>query len=113
MRWVFGALVCALLLLTVPAGAQREQVRAKELTADGLVGDSRACLLGIHYVDTGTSGSVDFLDGGSGGTLRIGLATPGSSAAEDITIPGFVVFNDGIYVDVTNVTSVTVFWHQC
>lgn len=80
-------------------------------TADGTMVSGRNRLKGVVMTATGTAGSVVFKDGGASGTARLTLNTPAVADFHDIIIPGEgVLFTTDIYVDVTNVSSVTIFY---
>lgn len=66
----------------------------------------------IYIVPSASAGSVVFKDGGSGGTTKITVNTLASSTAPDyILVPGEgVLFQTDIYVTVTSVASVMVFY---
>jgi len=80
-------------------------------TADGTMVSGRNRLKGVVLTATTTAGSVVFKDGGASGTARLTVNTPAVADFHDIFIPGEgILFNTDIYVDVTNVSSVTIFY---
>lgn len=91
-------------------------VKAKTLTATGAlsIGSTRARIKGVYYVPSGTAGSISLKDGGSGGTEKLLLATPATTAgtgAMTVVIPGQgVLFEADPYLTLSNVTSVTFFY---
>jgi hypothetical protein len=90
-------------------------VKAKTLAATAAtgIGQPRARIKSIYFV-AGTAGYISFTDGGAGGTERIRLATPASTAGNGSTyvlIPGDgVVFQDDPYLTISGPTSVTFFY---
>lgn len=90
-------------------------VKAKTMATTGAtgIGLPRARIKAVYYV-AGTAGSISFKDGGAGGTERILLATPASTAGNGSTyvlIPGDgVVFSEDPYLTITGPTSVTFFY---
>lgn len=80
-------------------------------TADGSMVSGRNRLKGVVLTSSATAGSIVFKDGGASGTVRLTLNTPASAGFHDIVIPSEgVLFSSDIYVDLTNVTSVTIFY---
>lgn len=80
-------------------------------TADGTMVSGRNRLKGVVLTATTSAGSVVFKDGGASGTARLTVNTPAVADFHDISIPGEgILFNTDIYVDVTNVASVTIFY---
>jgi hypothetical protein len=88
-------------------------------TDDGVLNDQagnaigRARVKGIRIVPTAsTAGSVVFKDGGASGTTRLTLNIfAGTTGADYTLLPGEgLLFTSGIYVDVTTVASVMVFY---
>lgn len=88
-------------------------------TDDGVLNDQagnaigRAHVKGIRIVPTAsTAGSVVFKDGGASGTTRLTLNIfAGTTGADYTLLPGEgLLFTSGIYVDVTTVASVMVFY---
>jgi hypothetical protein len=80
-------------------------------TADGTMVSGRNRLKGVVLTATTTAGSVVFKDGGASGTARLTINTPAVADFHDIFIPGEgILFSTDIYVDVTNVSSVTIFY---
>jgi hypothetical protein len=84
-------------------------VSAKTLTADGSIYASRARVKGIH-VTTTSAGSVALKDGGASGTTLLDVAI-GANYSGNIIIPmDGILFETSVYLDLTNATSVTVFY---
>ena len=87
-------------------------------TSDGLLADQAGNTLGrnrvkaIYIVPDTVAGSVVFKDGGASGTTRMTINTLASSTTPDyILLPGEgLVFQTNIYVDLTSVVSVMVFY---
>ena len=72
----------------------------------------RARVKSIYIVPAATAGSVVFKDGGTGGTIRLTLNTVASATQPTyLLLPGEgVLFSTNIFVDVTNIGSVMVFY---
>lgn len=86
-------------------------VKSAVVTADGELVSGRNRLKGIVLTSTTTAGSAVFKDGGASGTTLLTLNTPAVADFHDIIIPGEgILFSTDIYVDVTNVSSVTIFY---
>ena len=84
-------------------------ISATTLTEDGSVYASRARVKGIH-VTTTSAGSVVLKDGGSSGVTRLNVAI-GANFSGNIIIPDDgILFDTNVYLDLTNATSVTVFY---
>lgn len=87
-------------------------------TTDGLLQDQASNDLGrvrvksIYIVPAAGAGSVVFKDGGASGTVRMTVNTLASSTAPNyILLPGEgLVFQTNVYVDVTDIGSVMVFY---
>lgn len=86
-------------------------VRSVTLTEDGTVYNGRQRIRHVTYVATATAGSIVLKDGGTSGTALLTVATPAVADAYDIVIPGNgILFETDVYLDLTNVTSVTFFY---
>lgn len=87
-------------------------------TTDGLLADQAGNALGrnrvkaIYIVPAAGAGSVVFKDGGASGTVKATINTLASSTAPNyILMPGEgLLFQTNIYVDVTDIGSVMVFY---
>ena len=87
-------------------------------TTDGLLADQAGNTLGrnrikaVYIVPDTVAGSVVFKDGGASGSVRLTINTLASSTTPDyILIPGEgLLFQTNIYVDLTSVVSVMVFY---
>jgi len=87
-------------------------------TTDGLLQDQAGNDLGrnrvkaVYIVPAAGAGSVIFKDGGASGTTRLTLNTlAASSSAYYMLMPGEgLLFQTDIYVDLTTVVSVMVFY---
>ena len=85
-------------------------VKAATVTAEGSAYAARARVKALSFVTTGTAGSVQIEDG-DGGTVKINIATAGVADTQHMLLPGEgVLFETGIWVVPTNVSSVTVFY---
>lgn len=88
-------------------------VKSVRLTADGQAVGYRARVKAIYGVAGASVGSVKFYDGTStSDPLLIDIDTPaGTGNNFYMMIPGEgVLFEDAIYVDVTNITGVTIYY---
>jgi hypothetical protein len=91
--------------------AMETDVSAKTLTADGTIYGARTRVKSISYLATTTAGSVKLKDGGASGTVLIDIATPAVADAYEVVIPAQgVLFETDVYLDLTDVASVTVFY---
>ena len=87
-------------------------------TTDGLLADQAGNTLGrnrvkaIYIVPAAGAGSVVFKDGGASGVVKATINTLASSSAPDyLILPGEgLLFQTNIYVDVTDIASVMVFY---
>lgn len=80
-------------------------------TSSGTMVSGRNRLKGVVMTATGTAGSVVFKNGGSSGTTLLTLNTPAVADFHDIIIPGEgVLFTTDVYVSMTDVSSVTIFY---
>jgi hypothetical protein len=87
-------------------------------TDDGVVNNQAGDALGrvrikaVYIVPAASAGSVVFKDGGASGTTRMTLNTVGSATQPTyLLLPGEgVLFSTSVYVDVTSIGSVMVFY---
>lgn len=80
-------------------------------TTDGTIVSGPARVKGVLLTTTSTAGSVVLKDGGASGTVRMTLNTPAVAEMFNALLPGEGVrFTTDVYVDVTDVSSVTVFY---
>ena len=88
-------------------------VKSVRLAADGQAVNYRVRVKAIYGVSGASAGSVKFYDGTStSGELLIDIDTPvGTGNNFYMMIPGEgVLFRTGVYVDVTNITGVTIYY---
>lgn len=87
-------------------------IKTVRKTSSAAVTSVRGRVHGFQYVASASAGSVVFKNGGSGGTSLVDVATPaGVTLTETVLFPGNgVLFDTDIYITITNVTSVTVFY---
>jgi hypothetical protein len=92
--------------------AMQTDVKAATLTSSDTAVDGRCRVKAVYYIAGASAGSVIVKDGGSGGDTVCDLATPGSATAIGyVLFPGEgVLCQTDAYVDITNATSVTVFY---
>jgi hypothetical protein len=86
-------------------------VQSTRLTADGQAVDYRVRVKAVYGLAGASAGSVKFYDGTSvSGTLKLEIDTPAGTANTFLLpIPGEgILFATGVYVDVTNITGVTI-----
>ena len=87
-------------------------------TSDGLLQDQATNNLGrvrvksVYIVPAAGAGSVVFKDGGASGTVKMTVNTLASSSSPNyILLPGEgLLFQTNVYVDVTDIVSVMVFY---
>jgi hypothetical protein len=80
-------------------------------TSDGTLVSQATRIRGILITTTTTAGSVVLKDGGSSGTAKLTINTPAVAEIFNALIPAEGVrFTSDVYLDVTNVDSVTVFY---
>jgi len=100
-------------------GMQADILASAIRTDDGLLnnqaGDSigRARIKGVRIIPTAsTAGTVVFKDGGASGTTRLTVNVfAGTTGADYMLLPHEgLLFTSGIYVDVTTIASVMVFY---
>jgi hypothetical protein len=90
-------------------GLNNSNIIATTRTDDGSIYASRARVKGVH-VTTTSAGSVVLKDGGAGGATRLNVAI-GANFSGNIIIPDDgILFDTNVYLDLTNATSVTVFY---
>ncbi len=94
----------------VLASAVRTTDRLLAYQAGNTLGRNR--IKAIYIIPAAGAGSVVFKDGGASGTVKMTVNTLASSTAPDyILLPGEgIVFLTNIYVDVTDIASVMVFY---
>jgi len=86
-------------------------VKSATATANGTMVNQPTRVKGVLITTTGTAGSVVLRDGGSGGTALITLNTPAVAEMFNALLPAEGVrFTTDVYVTVSNVASVTVFY---
>ncbi len=86
-------------------------VKSTRLTADGQAVAYRARVKTVYGLAGASAGSVKFYDGTDNtGSLLLEVDTPAGTANTFLLpIPGEgVLFTTGVYVDVTNITGVTI-----
>jgi hypothetical protein len=99
-------------------GMQTDVLASGVRTADGLLVDQAGNSLqavrikSILIVPASGAGSVTFKDGGAGGTAKFTINTLAASTNNDyLLLPGEgVLFRQNVYVDITDVASVMVFY---
>ena len=86
-------------------------VSSASATADGTLVSQGTRIKAITITTTSSAGSVVLKDGGSGGTAKLTITTPAVAEIFNVLIPGEGIrFTTDVYVDVTNVSGVTVFY---
>jgi len=86
-------------------------VQSMRLTADGQAVDYRVRVKAVYGLAGASAGSVKFYDGTDAtGALKLEIDTPAGTANTFLLpIPGEgILFATGVYVDVTNITGVTI-----
>lgn len=91
--------------------AMQTDVLSATRTSDGTLVSGPARIKGVMLTTTSTAGSVVLKDGGASGTARLTLNTPAVAEMFNALLPGEGIrFTTDVYVDVTDVSSVTVFY---
>lgn len=93
--------------------SMQTDVKSQHVTASGnIAGLGRNRLKSISYRGNGSDGYVKFRDGGASGTILCELDVGTSDTFTIyVLIPGEgILFPSGIYVDISNVNAVTVFY---
>ena len=88
-------------------------VLSTHLNTSGVVSATRNRLKGFSVVGSGTTGTVQFKDGGASGTILCEVDVPGNTNVNSfyIMIPGEgILFGTSIYATITNLGSVTAFY---
>lgn len=86
-------------------------VKSATRTGDGTLVNQPTRIKGILLTTTTTAGSVVLKDGGATGTSLITLNTPAVAEMFNALLPAEGVrFTTDVYVDLTDVASVTVFY---
>lgn len=82
-------------------------------TGDAQMINGRTRVQAIYYVSTNTAGSIRLYDGTDNTPdPEVLLATPASVGSVDLILPDAgLLFKTGVYMDLTNVTSVTLFFY--
>ena len=87
-------------------------ITATTITADGVAISSPTRVKKIYYIYGSGAGAIVLKDGGASGETLLTLTVPtsGTELSGSITIPeGGIRFGTNVYVDVTSVSSVTLF----
>lgn len=83
-------------------------VKTAKATSTGTLVSGSARLLGLHYVASGSAGTITLKDGGSGGTARLALDTPAAVGSQFVPVAGGGLrFATDVHATLSNVTSVT------
>lgn len=86
-------------------------VKSVTMTADGTAVAARTRVKGVVITTAGTAGALVFKDGGASGDTLLSINTPAATGFHDIFVPGEgILFGTDVYVDVTNVSSATIFY---
>mgnify|MGYP006298602099 FL=1 len=93
--------------------AMQYDVKATTRTDDGDIYTARTRVKSLLISPTpGSAGSVVLKDGGTSGTARLTInVASGATSPFPVVIPGEgIVFDTSVYLDLTTVASVTVFY---
>lgn len=86
-------------------------VSSATATADGTLVAQPTRIKGMLLTTTTSAGSVVLKDGGASGTTKLTINTPAVAEIFNALLPAEGIrFTSDVYVDVTNVASVTVFY---
>ena len=82
-------------------------------TGDAQMINGRTRVQAIYYVSTASAGYLRLYDGTDATPdPEVTIATPASAGAVDIILPDAgILFKEGVYMDLSNVTSVTLFFY--
>lgn len=82
-------------------------------TGDAQMINGRTRVQAIYYVSTNTAGTIRLYDGTDNTPdPEVLLATPASVGSVDLILPDAgLLFKEGVYMDLSNVTSVTLFFY--
>ena len=82
-------------------------------TGDSQMINGRTRVQAIYYVSTTSAGYIRLYDGtDSTPDPEVTLASPASAGAVDVILPDAgLLFKEGVYMDLSNVTSVTLFFY--
>ena len=82
-------------------------------TGDAQMINGRTRVQAIYYVSTASAGYIRLYDGTDATPdPEVTIATPASAGAVDIILPDAgLLFKEGVYMDLSNVTSVTLFFY--
>ena len=85
---------------------------AATVTATGVAINRRTRVKSIQYLTSGGgAGQITLKDGGSGGTVRIDLATVAVAGSQSVYIPDDgVLFTTNVHATLTNISSLTIFY---
>ena len=73
--------------------------------------DEQAHVHGLHaHLDGAGEGQIVLRDGGASGTVRATFDTPAVDEPYHLPFPGYVEFDTNVYVELTNVNQLTLFW---
>ena len=93
--------------------AMQYDIKAAYLTGDNTAFAGPARIKGVVISPTTDAGGLSLKDGGSGGTTRLQFSWPANTTPAPFTVvipPEGVRFQTDVYADVTNVTSITLFY---
>lgn len=82
-------------------------------TGDALMIEGRTRVQAIYYISTNTGGYIRLYDGtDSTPDPEVTIATPAAVGAIDLILPDAgLLFKTGVYMDLSNVSSVTLFFY--
>ena len=82
-------------------------------TSDAQMINGRTRVQAIYFISTSSAGSIRLYDGTDSSTdPEMLIASPASVGATDLILPDAgLLFKTGVYMDLTNVTSVTLFFY--
>jgi len=82
-------------------------------TGDAQMINGRTRVQAVYFISTSSAGSIRLYDGTDNSTdPEMLIATPASIGATDLILPDAgLLFKTGVYMDLSNVTSVTLFFY--
>ena len=87
-------------------------IKSATFDASGTATTIKTRLTGLYYLAKGSAGTIAIRNGATGGTAAV-IKTPASATATDSPhMGGVIILENGLYVEITDVTSVTLFYQE-
>ncbi len=91
-------------------GTETLPIKTSRVSASGEAVAFKGKALGMYVMQTSSAGSVILRDGGSSGAILGTWDTMASAEGININFPGAIQFGTNLYVEISNVTSVVVYY---